>query len=339
MAFDPDAFIAGKEQSVPEVAEPTDKKSKFNPNDFIKNSPDYVATSEPKMVAETEVIKEQPPLSALPAYVMTGTTGLQELGQTAKAAVSPYGQGITQGLKNTADIYKARPIVAPLIDAIGLGTVGVPPIAAGQQALGAYDKYNAIKQGVSGVSQELSKGEQTRQAYNAMNRALYANDPTNFRSEIKKTYGPPTNAGVPPGPGNNAVRSMLNSPAGQAAMAANPQFAAAAQAYLNTVPTYGQQAMKVVAPLARGALKVAGPVGMAYNMYEAQPYLAQAGPELNSGRAQDRIRQAQQMNPGYGAPISPQEEQNVMASGSQRDIQALIRKKAAERVLGPIAPQ
>jgi hypothetical protein len=45
------------------------------------------------------------------------------------------------------------------------------------------------------------------------------------------------------------------------------------------------------------------------------------------------------MNTQYGAPISPQEEQNVMANGSQRDIQALIRKKAAERVLGPVAPR
>ena len=63
------------------------------------------------------------------------------------------------------------------------------------------------------------------------------------------------------------------------------------------------------------------------------------GSRLGQGQGQRAEQAFRNMNTQYGAPISPQEEQNVMASGSQRDIQALIRKKAAERVLGPVAPR
>jgi len=48
--------------------------------------------------------------------------------------------------------------------------MGVPPIAAGQQVMGAWDKLNAAKEGAMGVSQELSKSDQTREAYNAIDR-------------------------------------------------------------------------------------------------------------------------------------------------------------------------
>lgn len=346
MAFDVDEFLKKTETKAAPIVEPT-VSSTFNPDEFIKSAPDYVATSEPKMVAETEVIKEQPSVSALPGGVMTGPTGIKELGQIVQAGAGPYGQGITQGLKNTADIYKARPIVAPLIDAIGLGTVGVPPIATGQQALGAYEKYNAIKQGAKAAGQVASQGApvemlnaagelitrpETVKPYFEMKKAT---TPA-FAQKITEAYGAQTGGG-----GNNAVRALLNSPEGVAMRYTNPQFAAAAQAYLNTVPTYTQQAMKVVAPLAKGALKVAGPVGTAYNVYEAGQLAreTQLGEKLAGGQGQRAEQAFRNMNTQYGRPISPQEEQNVMAYGSQRDIQALIRRKAAQRVLGPIAPQ
>ena len=71
--------------------------------------------------------------------------------------------------------------------------------------------------------------------------------------------------------------------------------------------------------------------------------------------AQGEGRQTQQtfrnMNVPYGqgftSTMTPDQAQNVLSSGSDRDIQAfggrdylneLIRKKAAEKVLGPVAP-
>jgi len=286
-------------------------------------------------------------------YGYAGPSGMKELGQAAKAGATPYLNIAKEGFDKTAALYKARPIMAPLVDAAGLATVGFPPIAGGHQVMGAYDKLKAGGQGLVGVSQELSKGEQTKDAYNAMKRALYKNDPAGFGKVLTNEYGPFAGGEKAPGAGNNAVRSMLNTAEGKAAMAANPEFASAAQAYLKTVPTYGQQAMKVVSPLLKGAARVAGPVGMAANLYEAAPYLEKAGPELSSGAAQGRMADAQRMmlNRPTPAPLTPQEASNLLQSddartiniyGGRASLEALVksgvRQKAASRVLGPVAP-
>ena len=136
-------------------------------------------------------------------------------------------------------------------------------------------------------------------------------------------------------------------------MKANPEFAAAAQAYLKTVPTYGEQVMKTVSPFLKVAAKVAGPVGMAANLYEAAPYLEQAGPELASGAAQNRMAQAQRMilDRPTPAPIRPDEASNLLASGDERTINiyggrsrlqeiisAGIKQKAFGKILNTAGP-
>lgn len=101
--------------------------------------------------------------------------------------------------------------------------------------------------------------------------------------------------------------------------------------------------------LLRGAARVAGPAGMAYNLYEAAPYIQQGGQELASGAAQQRMRDARRsmLNAPTPAPLTRQEAENLMASGDKRMIEIykndaelanLIRRKAAERVMGPVAP-
>jgi len=312
-------------------------------NDYSKLS-DVTLTAIASEPDPTKKEKE-PEVMAVPAGFIGGPTGMKELGQAVYKSAQPFVSAVGEGLTKTAQVYKNNPIMGPAADIAGTALFGVPPIAGAQSAMSLVDKVKAGKEAATIFGQQMSQGApkemlnaagelitrpETVRPYFLMKQAA---DPK-FAEKITEAYGAKIGGG-----GNNAVRALLNSQEGMAARYANPQLAAMADAYLKVVPTYGQQAMKVVAPFAKGALKVAGPVGMAYNMYEAQPYLAQAGPELNSGRAQDRIKQAQQMNPGYGAPISPQEEQNVMASGSQRDIQALIRRKAAQRVIGPVAPQ
>lgn len=347
MAFDPDAFIAGKqEQQAPEIAEPTDKKSKFNPSEFIRKSSDYVPTPEPAMVAETQVEAPQPDMP-MPMGYLPGPTGLKEVGQAAYKSAQPFVSAVGEGLKKTGEIYKARPIIAPAIDIAGTALFGAPPIAGTQSAMSVIDKVKAGKEAATIFGQQMSQGApkemlnaagelitrpETVRPYFEMKQAA---DPK-FAQKITEAYGAKTGGG-----GNNAVRALLNSQEGIAARYANPQLAAMADAYLKVVPTYGQQAMKVVAPLAKGALKVAGPAGMAYNMFEAGQMAreTQLGEKLAGGQGQRAEQAFRNMNTQYGAPISPQEEQNVMASGSQRDIQALIRKKAAERVLGPVAPR
>lgn len=293
---------------------------------------------------------------AVTGYGYGSPTGFKELGQAVKAGAGPYVSAAGEGLKKTMDIYKARPIVAPLVDIAGVATMGVPPIAAGQQAMGAWDKFNAAKEGAMGVSQELSQGAAattpvkglpttaTKGPYMDMMRSATPE----VSAKISELYGAQTGGG-----GNNAVRAWLNSAEGRAAQAANPAFAEQAAQYLKAVPTYGQQAMKVVSPFLKGAARVAGPVGMAANLYEASPYLAAAGPELSSGRAQNRIAEAQRMmlSRPTPAPLTPQEASNLLQSDDARTIniyggrtalEALVtsglRQKAASKVLGPVAP-
>jgi hypothetical protein len=84
------------------------------------------------------------------------------------------------------------------------------------------------------------------------------------------------------------------------------------------------------------------------DIYDASQYAHESnlGPRLAQGQG----RQAQQAfrgrNQTYG-PIAPDQAQAVMQSGSERDIAAfggrdklseMIRLKAAEKVLGPVAP-
>ena len=146
MAFDPDAFIAGTEQQAPEVVEPTDKKSKFNPSEFIRNTPNYVPSPEPTMVAETEVAVEQPSVSALPAGVMTGPSGMADLTNAAYTASKPFTSAIGEGLSKTAQVYKNNPIMGPAADLLGTSLFGVPPIAGAQSAMSIIDKVKAGKE-------------------------------------------------------------------------------------------------------------------------------------------------------------------------------------------------
>lgn len=310
---------------------------------------------------------------AVTAYGYGSPTGMKELGQAVKAGATPYMNVAKEGLSKTADIYKARPIMAPLIDAAGVATMGFPPIAGGQQVMGAYDKLKAGKEGVKGVSQELSKGEQTKDAYNAMKRALYKNDPGGLGKTLTAEYGAFAGGEKGPGAGNNAVRNMLSSAEGKAAMAANPEFASAAQAYLKTVPTYGQQAMKVVSPLLKGAARIASPVGNAmlgYDMVnqfaenkqqieanpnaaglESNPYAMQLRGQAPSVAAAGAMNQRAVLNRPTPAPLTPQEASNLLQSddartiniyGGRASLEALVksgvRQKAASRVLGPVAP-
>jgi hypothetical protein len=358
MAFDPDAFLAKEEKK---EAEP-EKEKGFDPDAFLakEDAKEQAQAVEAETKATGPVAPSEGAVLGAVAPAVTGysmgPTGMKELGQAVKAGVSPYMTGVKEGLGKTMDVYRARPIMAPLIDAVGVATMGVPPIAGGQQALGAYEKFNAAKQGAQAAGQVLSQGAPattpvmglpstaTKGPYMDMVRSASPE----IGTKISELYGAQTGGG-----GNNAVRSWLNSAEGKAAQAANPQFAQLAQQYLKTVPTYGQQAMKVVSPLLKGAARVAGPVGMAANLYEASPYLAEAGPEASSGRAQNRMAEAQRMmlSRPTPQPLSPQEASNLLASDDQRTIniyggranlEALVRsgikQRAASKVLGPIAP-
>lgn len=192
-----------------------------------------------------------------------------DLKNALKAGVGPYMSGVGEGLSKTVDIYKTRPLLSAAIEGLGMATLGAPPIATAQQGLSAMDKYRAIKEGATGFSQSISQGAPTTTAtgkatfetvkpFGQMRSAAGANSELGLKlQDLYHSSG-----------GNNAVRSFLNSAEGQAAQAADPKFAARAAAYLEKVPSYGAQAMKVISPVLQGAARVAGPVGNAMLAYD-----------------------------------------------------------------------
>lgn len=312
----------------------------------IANEP---SASRPAQKTSTELNAAQVVAPAVTGYGIQ-PTGLGQLGQDVWAVTKPLATSIAEGASNVANVYKAHPIAAPLADVVGMSTVGIPPVATSQGALGAYDKWKAIEAGKNIASQTLSQGAPTETPVRGLPTTttkgpymemIKAAGPE-LGAQISQTYGAQTGGG-----GNNAVRSFLNSAEGRAAQAANPEFAAKAAQYLEAVPGYGQQAMKIVSPIARGAARVAGPAGMAYNLYEAGQMARETelGQRLAQGQGQ-LAEQAFRQGPVQtyqGPQLSPYEAQNVLRSGSKRDIDyfggadrlnMMIRLQAAKKVLG-----
>jgi hypothetical protein len=98
----------------------------------------------------------------------------------------------------------------------------------------------------------------------------------------------------------------------------------------------------MVGPALRGAARVAGPAGMAYNLAEAYPYLQQAdiGNRVASGQIPQAMQTARQapLNAPTPAPLSPQQAANLMASGDQRTIDIYGGAAKLAKTAQPAAP-
>jgi hypothetical protein len=236
----------------------------------IASEPETKQPSQVSQPSERSGLEAVAEIASVPLTAAAYGPMSPDLKNALKAGVGPYVSGVGEGVKSTVDLYKTRPLLSSAVEALGVATLGVPPIAAGQQALSAMDKYRAIKEGATSFGQSLSQGAptttsvtgkatfETVKPFGEMRSAAGANSELGLK--LKSLY---ESSG-----GNNAVRSFLNSAEGQAAQATDPKFAARAQAYLEKVPSYGAQAMKVVSPILQGAARVAGPVGNAMLAYD-----------------------------------------------------------------------
>lgn len=338
MAFDPSEFLGTSTQTVPAAAPVSETKtdSGFDPASFISSGSGTVPEGQ-------EFGVQQIAQSLAPAVTGSGPTGLGQLTREVGGAVAPYAKSAVSAA--TAG-YKARPLMTAAVDAIGLGTIATPVASAYNSAMGAADQFNRAKGAAQGVSKVLS---QSPLIESPITGKPYPESVPAFR-EMQK-IAPEISARLSEiyqkGGGNNAVKAWLASPEAAPYMK-DPRFAAAAEAYMGKVPGMGAQAMRVAGPLLRGAARVAGPAGMAMNMYEAQQFAneAELGQRLAQGQGALAQRAFRQRNQTYG-PIAPDQAQAVLESGSERDIAAfggrdrlseMIRLKAAERVLGPVAP-
>ena len=266
--------------------------------------------------------------TALPAITPSGPTGMGQMVKDVGGAVSPYAKGAVNAA--TAG-YKAHPLLTAAIDTVGLGTVGAPIATTYSSVMGAADQYDRLKSAGNQVGKVLSNTPGNPVNYFAMGQAIPEAAPI-----LKDLYD---NKGGP-----NAIKAWLQSPEAAQYMK-DPKFAAAAEQYAGKVPGMGAQAMKVAGPLLRGAAKVAGPVGLGMNMYDAGKYAreSQLGTRLATGQGQQAEQAFRQRNTTYGAPVTPDQAAAVLENGSARDIQALggqeslnmaIRLKAAKKVLG-----
>lgn len=345
MAFDPDAFIAKKEDK---ETEPEQAKG-FDVDAFLSEG-----TKETEAPVEATLDKATGPVApsdssivgavapAVTGAAMATNTGAGQAGKVISSAVAPYVKDVAKG-------YLSKPMTA-VADAVLMGT-GMPPMVG--PATGIMDRSAAIKQGMLEASKQASMGAQTLSPVKGVPTTttvgpyfdMLKSAPPEVATKISEIWNS--------GGGNNGVKSWLNSAEGQALQKSNPQFAGQAAKFVQATPSALTQAGRMLRPLAVGAARVAGPVGMAANLYEAAPYLEQAGPEASSGRAQNRINEAQRMmlDRPTPAPLSPQEASNLLQSNDQRTIniyggrahlESLVRsgikQKAASKVLGPIAP-
>jgi len=289
---------------------------------------------------ETEVSEPGGSLAA-PAVMGYGMGPTGYSGQAVKQIVEPLKAAIPQ----TLQAYKAAPYKAG-VDMV-VGSMGLPPPYASVEGAQSLAKgYQAGKESLTEASRLASQFADKADIgkYQDLWTAVRRVDPGAEKviSNIYNSQG-----------GGNAVKQWLTTtPEGQRFLA-DPRTAQIAEQYIGALPSKGAQVMKAVSPFLKGAAKVAGPAGMAYNIYEAAPYLEQAGPELSSGRAQNRMAEAQKMmlSRPTPAPIRPDEAANLLASGDERTISIYggrarlndivksgIRNKAAQRVLGPVAP-
>jgi hypothetical protein len=136
------------------------------------------------------------------------------------------------------------------------------------------------------------------------------------------------------GGGNKVLEFLKNVPE---KIAQDPKFQQRLQAFQEAMPSGLQQAGRVAAPVLRTAARVAGPVGMAMDIADASQFAHEA--ELGSRLASGQGRNAQQAfrnmarTQQYGG-LTPQEQAILEQDRIDQD----IRRKAASRVLGPIAP-
>lgn len=342
MAFDPDAFLAQEEkkETANEPAKEFDVDAFLGQEAPAPESTTPTAPTGPVAPSEGALLGAVAP--AVTGVAMATPTGAGQAGRVISSAVAPYAKEVLKG-------YVAKPLTG-VADALLMGA-GLPPMVGPAQ--GFMDRAGAIKQGMLDASKQASMGAETLSPVKGVPTTttvrpyfdMLKSAPTEVADKISNIWNT--------GGGNNAVKSWLNSAEGQALQKANPNFAANAAKYIEATPGMLAQAGRMVRPLAVGAARVAGPVGMAANLYEAAPYLEQAGPELTSGRAQNRMAEAQQMmlNRPTPAPLSPQEASNLLQSDDQRTIniyggrahlEALVksgvRQRAASRILSPIAP-
>lgn len=335
MAFDPDQFIAG---SAAPVAEEPKKENKpvsgFDPDAFVASGESIVPATAPgesfapsteRGVVETGMALAAP---AITAYGMSGP------------AISPaavYEKGVkpfTQAGAATIGRYIESPLKAGVdVSAMLLGSP-VPPVGTLEMGKTLKNTYEAGKTVLNNINEAVSylpKGIEVE-------ASTFLNDLSpEDKSKLLKDIN---SKGL-----DRAIKDF------KAPAYLDEYSRAALKATQEAFPSGLTKLGRAMAPVARTAARVAGPAGLAYDIYEAYPYYQQANvpQRLATGEVRQTMNQARMapLNAPTPAPLTAQEAQNLYQSGDQRliniyqndaELKNLMRRRAAERVL-PVAPR
>lgn len=288
------------------------------------------------------------PSASRPAPVQQQATPAElNAAQAVAPAVAGFGYSAPTGISQLVkDVYQA----------------GQPLVEAGKEAFQGYARSpgKAIVD-VGAAHLGLPPPYASMEAYNKIKNTLGAAGQTMTNiGDVLGQWGPEAEANA-----RNFLKGLKPADASKFVELANSQGLSKAfstyqvpgyvseealqsfNAVKGAAPTTMSKIGAVAGPIARGVARVAGPVGTAYNLYEAGQMArdTELGQRLAQGQGQ-LAEQAFRQGPVQtyqGPPLSAYEAQNVLSSGSKRDIDyfggadrlnMIIRLQAAKKVLG-----
>lgn len=294
--FNPDEFLKGQQATQTSASTTSQDDGGFDPDAFLSGQ--RAAQEHPtKQIGEDLVVA--------PQGVVAGELGYNP------AAIARTATNIGKNAGGAAMNYLKNPV--NVVTDVALAHMGVPPVAAGKSL---YDTYQQAKEAAAHAAKTTSQSATPKfldTYYDPLKAGVQAEHPELLKpiQEAFKKSGP------------QGVKNFLGSSEGAKIMN-NPATRDAAEAFISQVPGVMTQVGKVAMPLVRTVGKVAGPVGIGMNLYDAGQMArdTQLGERLANGQgqmAQHAYRQIPSQintpqNPMPGTPAFAQLQQQYTAS-------------------------
>ena len=227
--------------------------------------------------------------------------GLTNVARGVGNAVMESAPAAMTAIKN----YFAHPIANIGVD-LASHIVGVPPVMAAKSALpvigSIYDKYKSAINNLGSITPSAEKVIQNSGIF--LDNIVTPGELRDIKTQL-------------------ASGKNLNNFELPKRLAGIPEAEAFKAAIKSGAPGIGEKILGTVAPVARTAARVAGPAGMAYNLYQGGEMARQTqlGQRLAEGQAQIAPQSAQNMQLNTntsGYQPTAQEAANLLQSGDQR---------------------
>jgi hypothetical protein len=230
---------------------------------------------------------------------------------------------MAQPIGQFAKSYASKPGLA-VADLVAGSMLGAPPKATveGAQALG--ETYKNVRDYL-GKTGKFVPPAAAPAAAPAAQAGVIADELANA-AKISRAIGP---EGLAAGMKAGGVFPTAALPIGGPAAQQGAKFIETTFAKLASMA-------QAVAPVLNTVGRVAGPVGTAYNVYEASKFAhdAELGKRLAEGQGRVAQQAFRQNNTQYGAPVTRDQARAVLQSGSERDIQAFGGREKLQAIAG-----